>query len=106
MNMNRDEWRSSPGPIIKPSWSETESVVGKKDELNKYEGKGKKSNNYGQGIDTWAGKYEGQKYDGQWESDKQHGKGVMIYANGHKYEGQWKNGKRRGRCSPWQLVGC
>ena len=36
------------------------------------------------------------EYIGEWKSNKRHGNGSMIYANGNKYIGEWKDGKFSG----------
>lgn len=35
----------------------------------------------------------GDIYNGQWQSDTMHGKGVMYYRDGSVYEGEWKDGE-------------
>lgn len=37
------------------------------------------------------------KYAGEWEGDKQHGRGKCIYADGSVYDGDWKEGVRCGQ---------
>ena len=32
-------------------------------------------------------------YVGEWKSDKKHGKGTKIEANGSKQSGEWKDGE-------------
>jgi hypothetical protein len=32
------------------------------------------------------------EYRGDWEDDKKHGQGVMIFTNGDRYEGRWVKG--------------
>lgn len=36
------------------------------------------------------------KYEGQWQDNKQHGKGRQTWSNGNMYEGQFRNGKFAG----------
>jgi len=38
----------------------------------------------------------GFKYVGEFENDKQHGNGTLIFPNGDKYVGEYKNGKENG----------
>jgi hypothetical protein len=38
----------------------------------------------------------GDTYNGQWEADTMHGKGVMYYKDESVYEGGWQHGKVRG----------
>ena len=35
----------------------------------------------------------GDTYDGQWQADTMHGKGVMCYRDGSVYDGDWDNGQ-------------
>lgn len=37
----------------------------------------------------------GGTYNGQWQGDTIHGKGVMYYKDGSVYEGEWKQGQVR-----------
>lgn len=36
-------------------------------------------------------------YEGEWESGKENGYGILIYKTGEKYEGKWKNGEKHGK---------
>ncbi len=38
-----------------------------------------------------------RRYEGDWEDDKQHGKGTEEWPDGAKYEGQYMNGKKHGK---------
>ncbi len=38
-----------------------------------------------------------QEYDGDWQNDKRHGQGKMLYYDGSSYEGQWVNNLRQGQ---------
>ena len=39
----------------------------------------------------------GSVYDGEWEADAKHGKGVMSWKEKReRYEGEWKGGKQHG----------
>ena len=35
--------------------------------------------------------YEGDKYEGEFNKDQIHGKGIMTWKNGNRYEGEFKN---------------
>ena len=48
----------------------------------------------GRGIFYWN---NGDKYEGDWKSDKPEGKGILLLNNGDKYEGDWRNGKKEGK---------
>jgi hypothetical protein len=41
----------------------------------------------------------GDRYEGEWRSNRQHGHGTMHFANGDRYEGEWATGvkTRRGK---------
>lgn len=41
-------------------------------------------------VDVWY------RYHGQWDRNKKHGKGRMVYEDGHIYEGDWVRDKRTG----------
>lgn len=36
------------------------------------------------------------RYEGEWEKDKKHGRGTYRHQNSSKYEGNWKMGKKDG----------
>ena len=36
------------------------------------------------------------RYDGDWEDDKAHGRGVCFYPNGQRYDGEWQDDQRSG----------
>ena len=49
---------------------------------------------HGRGVMVWT---IGSLYEGYWKTDKQHGRGRLIYGNGNSYyEGTWKYGKKEG----------
>ena len=52
----------------------------------------------GNGIYTYP---DGSKYEGDWEDNKKHGKGIYYYNNelwkGDKYEGDWENDNQHGK---------
>ena len=37
----------------------------------------------------------GDTYNGQWDADTMHGKGIMYYKDGSVYDGDWEHGKVR-----------
>jgi hypothetical protein len=39
----------------------------------------------------------GLQYEGEWQNDRQHGKGKLLETNGSYYEGEFKEGLRNGR---------
>jgi hypothetical protein len=39
---------------------------------------------------------DGSVYDGKWDADKIHGKGIYISSNGDRYEGSFNYGLREG----------
>ena len=45
----------------------------------------------GFGIQKFA---KGDIYEGEWYSDKIHGKGLLSHADGSSYEGLWENGHK------------
>lgn len=49
-----------------------------------YEGYFVKGNRQGRGIYTW--KDDGSYYDGEWDSDRMHGRGVYVKGDGQKFE--------------------
>jgi hypothetical protein len=54
---------------------------------------------YVEGVKEGVGKItfpNGDKYHGQWKSNKIHGEGTYFYANGDIYSGQWENCKKHG----------
>ena len=36
----------------------------------------------------------GQQYLGEWYDGKQHGRGILIFADGKRREGEWRDGRR------------
>jgi len=49
----------------------------------------------GRGVHRCAN--NGDVYEGEYQQDKRHGRGVLRFGNGKVYEGEWSNGKRHGR---------
>jgi len=60
----------------------------------KYEGEMKEGKEHGRGVLVYA---DSARYEGDWKDGKWHGHGVRVFANGDRYEGDWKDGKRTGR---------
>jgi len=62
---------------------------------------GKCVNGYGSGYGTFQwykdGKEGSSKYIGEMKNGKEHGKGVLIFANGEKYKGSFVDGKKHGK---------
>ena len=67
----------------------------------KYEGEWNNDKQHGKGIFRAIPTNNNHlmliKYEGDFVNDKKEGKGVAIYSNGDKYEGEWKNNKQYGR---------
>ena len=40
----------------------------------------------------------GDTYNGQWQDDVMHGKGIMYYKDGSVYEGAWERGEVGSSC--------
>ena len=60
----------------------------------KYEGQWFQDQQHGRGIYYFM---NNNRYDGMWFQDYQHGKGTMYYYNGDIYEGDWVNDKREAK---------
>ena len=60
----------------------------------KYEGFFENDLFHGKGIYEWSNK---KKYDGEWKEGKMNGKGKMTYANGSYYIGDFVNGVKEGK---------
>ena len=61
---------------------------------DKYVGEWKSNKHHGQGTFTWAsGEFAGDKYVGKFKDDKRHGQGTYTSADGTIVKGIWKNGK-------------
>ena len=61
---------------------------------DKYEGYFENDLFHGRGIYEWSNK---KKYEGEWREGKMNGKGKLIYANGSYYEGDFVNGLKEGK---------
>ena len=48
------------------------------------------------GTERYVGKWNGDKYVGNFNNWKRHGQGTYFYKNGDKHFGEWKKGKRHG----------
>ena len=54
----------------------------------------------GSGIFVYGkGKWEGDRYEGQWKDGEFHGKGTFTRTNGQRFFGEWKNSKL------WNITG-
>lgn len=53
---------------------------------DRYEGEWNEGKRHGRGICRWA---DGRTYDGEWKEGKVHGTGIHTWSRGDKYEGQW-----------------
>ena len=54
------------------------------------------------------GKWEGDKYEGEWKKGEKHGQATYTTSSGRKYIGEWKDGLSHGQVtSPdgWRYVG-
>jgi hypothetical protein len=63
---------------------------------NKYEGEWKDGKKHGKGKMVFA---NGHSYTGDWINDMATGEGISIWTNGDRYEGQMKDGQRHGKGS-------
>ena len=61
---------------------------------DKYTGEMKDGKQHGRGVLVEA---NGDRYEGDWRDGKPHGRGDMVWANGDRYEGEYRNGKPHGR---------
>ena len=61
---------------------------------NKYEGYFENDLFHGKGIYEWSNK---KKYEGEWRFGKMNGKGKLTYANGSYYEGEFVDGLKEGK---------
>ena len=46
-----------------------------------------------------------ERYVGEWQDDRQHGSGMLIFSDGERFEGQWVNGKVHGIGATTELPG-
>ena len=71
---------------------------GDEKEDTKYVGELYKGLPHGMGTITFRkGKWEGDKYIGEWKYGKYDGHGTYTWSHGEKYVGEWKGGKRNGQ---------
>ena len=40
--------------------------------------------------------FNGDRFDGEWQFGRRHGKGVYYFSSGSRYEGEWKEGRMVG----------
>jgi len=65
---------------------------GKEEKDGKYVGEIKNLKPDGSGTYTYGkGKWEGDKYEGQWKRGNFHGQGTYTRSDGHKFVGEWKD---------------
>ncbi len=57
-----------------------------------------KPNGYGTFV-YGKGKWEGDKYEGQWNDGEYHGQGIFISESGQKFKGEWQHSV------PWNITG-
>jgi len=69
---------------------------------NKFVGQWKSNKPDGQGILTFSG---GNKYAGQFKSGKFHGQGTFTWIDGSKYVGQWKDNNHHGQGTLYKANG-
>jgi serine/threonine protein kinase len=69
---------------------------------NKYDGEWDSDNTHGKGILNFV---EGHKFVGDFVMNKIEGHGIYYYSNGEKYEGNWKNNKFSGHGTMYYLDG-
>jgi hypothetical protein len=61
---------------------------------DKYEGYFENDLFHGKGVYEWSNK---KRYEGNWKEGKMNGKGKLIYSNGSYYEGDFVNGLKEGK---------
>ena len=54
-------------------------------------------------MGKFVSKLEGH-YDGSWDRDLKHGKGMMKYKNGDKYDGFWENNRVSDMCTILEVL--
>jgi competence protein ComEC len=64
---------------------------------SKYEGEWQDNKRHGRGI--WT-RPDGMRYEGEWENDKPSGQGTLTAPDGRKRVGEWKDGKFVGEIQP------
>ena len=43
--------------------------------------------------------FAGDVYEGDWQKNLKHGKGVLVYGNGNEIEGEWVRDKQIGKAT-------
>ena len=61
---------------------------------SRYEGEWQNNMRHGKGILTWP---DGARYEGEWRNDLAHGKGAFIWPDGSHYMGEWQSDKKHGK---------
>ena len=87
--------------------------VGDKDNQSQYKGQvkkkfilfGEESPNGKGGLTYRNGKWDGDKYVGEFKDDEYHGQGIYTYSSGKKYEGEFKDGNFDGQGTETLLDG-
>lgn len=69
---------------------------------NRYEGEWNDNKKHGKGKMNFA---NGHKYTGDWVDDMATGEGIFVWTNGDQYEGEVKNGQRHGEGSYYFVNG-
>jgi len=62
---------------------------------NTYEGQFENNMKHGKGIFTWGN--SGNKYEGDFKFDYRNGFGIYTWLDGNKYEGYWEKDKMHGQ---------
>ena len=61
---------------------------------DRYRGQMQHGKRHGRGVYIWA---NGDRYEGEWQGDERTGRGVFTWPSGNRYEGDFVRGKRTGR---------
>ena len=67
-----------------------------------YEGEFESNRRHGRGVLRWT---SGDKYVGDWCAGERTGHGLLIYASGDRFEGAWSADKKHGRGTYWSANG-
>ena len=60
---------------------------------DRYEGEWQGGRPHGRGAYTWA---SGDRYEGEWRAGRMHGRGTYVWTDGTLYEGGWREGLKHG----------